>query len=147
MMAHAQVGDTVAIHYTGRLADGAIFATSVADAPVELTVGEGLLLPTIEELVVGMAPGQDRTVTVPAARAYGEKRPDLFVPIERSQFPPNARPEVGQQLRAREEDGKERTVTVVEVKDDEVVVDANHPLAGQDLTFEVTLVEIRTPRG
>jgi peptidylprolyl isomerase len=146
MMSNAQVGDTVAIHYTGRLDDGAIFATSRADSPVELTVGEGLLIPTLEETLVGMTPGEERTVTVPAARAYGEKRPELFVPVERSQFPPNASPSVGQQLRAREESGEERTVTVVEVKEDEVFVDAYHPLAGQDLTFEVTLVEIRAPR-
>lgn len=145
-MTHAQVGDTVAIHYTGRLDDGAVFATSRSDNPVELTVGEGLLIPTLEETLVGMAPGEERTVTVPAARAYGEKRAELFVPVERSQFPPNAHPQIGQQLRAREESGEERTVTVVEVKEDEVIVDANHPLAGRDLTFDVTLVEIRVPR-
>jgi peptidylprolyl isomerase len=134
-------GDAVKIHYTGTLKDGTEFDTSVGGDPMEFTVGEGKLIPGFEKAVVGLAPGDKKTFTIPFDEAYGPRRDELVVAVERDQMPSDLNPVVGDDLVMEREDKKFR-VRVVEVTDDTVTLDANHPLAGEDLNFEVELVEI-----
>lgn len=142
-MAHPQSGDTIKVHYTGRLDDGRVFASSKERAPLEITVGDGTLIPSLEDTLVHMEQGEEKTVTIPADQAYGPQRPELLLAVDREEFPKNIDPEVGQRLEVRQRDGEVTVVTVAEVTDERVVIDANHPLAGQDLTFELELVEVR----
>ena len=138
----AKTGDTVRIHYTGTLNDGSVFDSSEGRDPLEFTLGEGQVIPGFEEAVAGMAVGEEKTVTIPADEAYGRTRQELVLTVPRAQLPAGMSPSVGQQLQLMQ--GTEAfVVTVREVRDDAVVLDANHPLAGQDLTFELSLVEIR----
>jgi peptidylprolyl isomerase len=135
-------GDTIKVHYTGRLDDGRVFASSKERDPLEVTVGDGTLIPSLEETLVEMQQGEERTVTIPADQAYGPQRPELLLAVKREEFPEDISPEVGQRLEVRQRDGEVTVVTVADVNDEQVVIDANHPLAGHDLTFELELVEI-----
>ncbi|MEX2571224.1 MAG: peptidylprolyl isomerase [Gemmatimonadota bacterium] len=140
-MPQAQEGKKVQIHYTGRLADGTVFDSSEGREPLEFTLGEGQVIPGFDSAVTGMEPGQEQTVTIPSEQAYGERRKDLVFSVPREQFPPDISPEVGQRLQMQQ--GEQVAVVVVqEVADAEVTLDANHPLAGEDLTFEVQLVDV-----
>lgn len=141
-MAQAQAGDTVRVHYTGRLTDGTVFDSSQGRDPLEFTLGEGQVIPGFDEAVSGMAPGDERTITIPADQAYGPRRDDLVFPVPREQFPAELEPEVGQQLQMSQ-GNQVAIVTVREVSPEAVTLDANHPLAGSDLTFDLELVEIR----
>ncbi|RUL88268.1 FKBP-type peptidyl-prolyl cis-trans isomerase [Tautonia sociabilis] len=141
-MAQAQSGDTVRIHYTGRLADGTVFDSSEGRSPLEFTLGENQVIPGFEEAVSGMEPGQETTVTIPSDRAYGSHRAELVFDVPRSQFPDDLDPQVGQKLQMTN-GSQTAVVTVSEVNDSSVKLDANHPLAGKDLTFDIALVEIR----
>lgn len=140
-MQSARSGDTVRVHYTGKLDDGSVFDTSAGRDPLEFTVGSGQVIPGFDEAVSGMAPGQERSVTIPAAQAYGERREDLVLVVERSQLPPDLAPEVGQQLQLSQE-GRAFAVTVADMNPDSITLDANHPLAGENLTFDLHLVGI-----
>jgi peptidylprolyl isomerase len=140
-MAEAKAGDTVRVHYTGTLNDGQEFDSSRGREPLEFTLGTGQVIPGFDDAVTGMQPGDEKKVTLPADEAYGERRDDLVLQVERSQFPPHIQPQVGQQLQLQNGD-QVLVVTVVEVGDDRVTLDANHPLAGQDLTFNLQLVSI-----
>jgi peptidylprolyl isomerase len=135
-------GYTIKVHYTGRLDDGRVFASSKERDPLEVTVGDGTLIPSLEETLVEMQQGEERTVTIPADQAYGPQRPELLLAVKREEFPEDISPEVGQRLEVRQRDGEVTVVTVADVNDEQVVIDANHPLAGHDLTFELELVEI-----
>ena len=141
-MPQAKAGDTVRIHYTGTLHDGTVFDSSQGREPLEFTLGAGQVIPGFDTAVSGMEVGASRTVTIPAVDAYGPRRDDMVLAIPREQVPPNINPEVGAQLQVGQ--GQEQfLVTVAEVNEREVVLDGNHPLAGEDLTFELELVEIR----
>jgi len=139
----AKDSDTVKVHYTGTLDDGTVFDTSIEREPLEFTLGEGMLIPGFEEAVKGMQVGQSKTVTIPAEEAYGPYLDDLIIVVERSQLPEGLDPEVGQVLEVTQEDGRTGVVTVIDVSETTITVDANHPLAGKDLTFEIKLVEIK----
>ena len=141
-MAEAKNGDTVRIHYTGRLADGTVFDSSEGRAPLEFTIGESQVIPGFEEAVSGMEPGQETTVTIPSDQAYGAHRAELLFDVPREQFPDDLDPQIGQQLQMTN-GSQTAVVTVSEVADGSIKLDANHPLAGKDLTFDLTLVEIR----
>lgn len=141
-MAQAKEGTTVQIHYTGRLSDGTVFDTSDGRDPLEFTLGEGQVIPGFEQAVTGMEPGEQQTVTIPATDAYGQPREDLVFAVPREQFPPDVDPEIGQRLQMQQGD-QVAVVVVREVADEAVTLDANHPLAGQDLTFELELVGVR----
>lgn len=141
-MAHPRSGDTVRVHYTGRLDDGRVFASSKAQEPLELTVGEGALLPTVEETLTRMQPGEERTVTVPAAAAFGPHKPELVLAVDRADFPEDIQPAVGQALHVRQGD-ELVVVRIADVSDEQVTIDANHPLAGENLTFDLELVAVR----
>jgi peptidylprolyl isomerase len=141
--ATAKDSDTVKVHYTGTLDDGTVFDSSLEREPLEFKIGEGMLIPGFEEAVKGMQVGQSKTVTIPAAEAYGPHLDDLIIVVEREQLPEGLEPEVGQILEATQEDGRTDVVTVIDVSETTITVDANHPLAGKDLTFEIKLVEIK----
>ncbi len=141
-MTQAKNGDTVKVHYTGKLDDGTVFDTSQGQDPLQFTMGEGQLIPGFEQAVEGMAPGESKTVTIPSTEAYGPHREDMVMEIDRDQFPADQEPEVGQQYRVHQADGTPFIVTVTDVTDSNITLDANHPLAGQDLTFDIQLVDI-----
>lgn len=141
-MSTVKNGDTVKVHYTGKLEDGSVFDSSVSREPLEVTLGEGKLIPGFENAVVGMNVGDKTTANIPSSEAYGEFREDLEVTIEKAQLPDDINPEVGMQLQLNQPNGQPVPVTITKVEDDAIVLDANHPLAGKDLTFEIELVEI-----
>ncbi len=139
----ASDGDTVSVHYTGTLEDGTVFDTSREREPLEFTLGEGQLIPGFEEAVRGMRVGQVKTVAIPEEDAYGPHRDDLVTVVDRDQLPEDLELEIGQQLQAQGADGIVTVVVVTDVSETSITVDANHPLAGKDLTFEIELVEIK----
>ena len=157
-MAQAKNGDKVRVHYTGTLEDGSIFDSSEAGAdecsddscgcggqaggPLEFVIGEGSLIPKFEAAVVGLEPGQKVQVRIASEDAYGPRAEEMVAVIERSEIPADINPEPGQQMEVILQDGTAMPVMVIEVTDTTVTLDANHPLAGQDLTFDITLVEI-----
>ena len=140
-MAEAKNGDTVRIHYTGTLDDGSVFDSSDGQEPLEFTLGSGEVIPGFEAAIQGMQPGQKKEVTIGSGDAYGAHRSDWVLVIGREDFPDHIEPEVGQQLQLSQ-GGQSFVVTVTDVTDASVTLDANHPLAGKDLKFELELVEI-----
>jgi len=141
-MAQAKQGDTVKVNYTGKLQDGTVFDTSEGREPLEFTLGSGQLIPGFEEAVEGMEPGKSNTVNIPAEKAYGSRNENWVIEVGREEFPDDLEPAIGQQLQLRQENGQEIVVVVTDVADEKVTLDANHPLAGHDLTFEIQLLEI-----
>lgn len=149
-MAQAQAGNRVKVHYTGRLDDGTVFDSSECSdeacgcdhGPLEFTVGGGEVIPGFDQGVTGLAVGESKTIHIPAEQAYGERNEDMVVVVPRSDLPPDMKPEVGQQLEVTQEDGQVFQVRVIDVTDDTITIDANHPLAGQALNFDIRLVEI-----
>ncbi|HEX5724269.1 MAG TPA: peptidylprolyl isomerase [Longimicrobiaceae bacterium] len=141
-MAQARDGDKVRVHYTGRLPDGTVIDSSRGRAPLEFTLGEGRVLPGVEEAVAGMSPGEQATVWVPPEKGYGPHREDLLLVVGRDRFPAHLELEVGQRLQMRREGEPPALVTVIEMSEADVTLDGNHPLAGQDLTFDLELLEI-----
>ncbi len=138
----AQNGNIVQVHYTGTLQDGTMFDTSVGREPLEFTLGENRMIPGFEQAVLGMKIGESKTVTIPAEDAYGPYNADMMLVISREELPGDMTPEVGQQLEMTGSDGGTIIVIITEVSDTTVTLDANHPLAGKDLTFEIELVSI-----
>lgn len=141
-MSQAKDGDTVKVHYTGTLDDGRQFDSSVGGDPLEFTLGAKQVIAGFESAVTGMAVGDTKTVSIEAEDAYGIHNPAMVQTVGRDRFPANVDIAVGMQFQASGQDGQPLAVTVVEVTDDEVTVDANHALAGQRLTFALELVEI-----
>lgn len=137
-----QEGDTVKVHYTGKLDDGTVFDSSAGRDPLQFMVGAGQVIPGFDEAVIGMKPGESKTVKIPADKAYGPYYKELVGVIDRSKFPADMELEVGQQLQVSNPSGELLTATVIDVSETSVTVDANHHLAGKDLTFEIELVEI-----
>jgi peptidylprolyl isomerase len=141
-MTQATNGDTVLFHYTGSLTDGRVFDSSSGRDPLQVTIGSGQVIRGVDDALCGMAPGEEKTVTVGADEAYGPRRPELLHEVQRAAIPPEVDLEVGSQLEGRDTAGQRLRLTVVDVADDKVTLDANHPLAGQDLTFDLELVRI-----
>lgn len=138
----AKQGSKVKIHYTGKLEDGGIFASSKNKEPIEFTLGQGQVIPGIEEAVEGMQPGESKTVKIPPDKAYGPHRNELTQEIPKKDIPADIKPEAGQRLNVKWSDGKETAVSVTEVSETSVTIDANHPLAGKDIVFDLELVGI-----
>lgn len=138
----AQSGDTVKVHYTGKLRDGTVFDSSDGRDPLEFTIGSGALIEGFEQAVVGMTPGDAKTVDIPSDKAYGPHHEEMVQQIERAVIPDEIDLDVGVRLQASQGEGPPLILTVVELSETSVTVDANHPLAGEDLTFEIDLVEI-----
>src|SRR5688500_6197616 len=141
-MQQVKNGDKVKVHYHGRFTDGTTFDSSEGREPLEFTVGEGNVIKGFDEGVMGMSIGDKKTVSIQAGDAYGDKNDDMLVEFPKEQFPPDMNPEVGMQLNMTNGNGQVILVTIVEVKEDSVILDANHPLAGKDLVFDIELVSI-----
>jgi peptidylprolyl isomerase len=142
-MTQAKSGDTVKVHYTGRLDDGTIFDSSAGGDPIEFQLGAGTVIPGFDRGVTGLAVGEKRTVDIPCAEAYGPHHPEAVFVMPRDQFPPDLAPELGMQFRMQHPAGMTLDMTVVALSDGEVTLDANHPLAGKDLHFDLELVSIQ----
>ena len=141
-MTQAKAGDTVRIHYTGTLDNGTRFDSSEGREPLEFNLGGGQVIPGFDSAVDGMAVGESKTVTIPAAEAYGERHEQLVQQVPREMLPDTIEPAVGMQLQSQSPEGQVMNLVVTEVNDASITVDANHPLAGQALTFSIELVEI-----
>ncbi|KUG19498.1 fkbp-type peptidyl-prolyl cis-trans isomerase slyd [hydrocarbon metagenome] len=141
-MTQAQESDTVRVHYTGKLEDGTIFDTSFDQEPLEFTIGERQVIPGFEQAVVGMEPGETKTTTIPPEEAYGQRNDEMVLEVDREQLPESLEPQPGQFLQIQQPDGRRGVVTVSDVTETTVTLDANHPLAGRPLTFDIKLVEI-----
>jgi len=141
-MSETENNKTAKVHYTGTLSDGSVFDSSRERTPLEFTVGSGQVIKGFDDAVVDMTIGDTKTVTIPAEEAYGPRHDELVIEVDHSQFAEGVVPEIGMQLQAANGEGQPPTVvTVTAVTDDKVTLDANHPLAGEDLTFEIELLE------
>lgn len=141
-MAEAKKGDTVQVNYTGKLADGTVFDTSYGRWPLQFTIGSGQLIPGFEKAVAGMSIGEKKTVVIPSDEAYGPRVEKAVVEVSRANLPPDLDPKVGQRLEIVQQNDETVLVTVVATSEESITLDANHPLAGRDLTFEIELVAI-----
>ncbi|PKD17092.1 peptidylprolyl isomerase [Salegentibacter salinarum] len=143
-MSQVKANDTVKVHYTGKLADGQVFDSSVERGePIEFTMGQGQLIPGFEKGLIDMKVNEKKTINIPKEEAYGEPREELVQEVEKSQLPEEIKPEVGMGLVSKSPDGQEMNLVVKDVKDETIVVDGNHPLAGKDLVFDLEVVEIK----
>lgn len=138
----AKLNDTVKVHYKGTLSNGEVFDTSEGKEPLEFKLGEGQIIPGFEKGIVGMQAEESKKINIPVAEAFGEPKEELLQEVPKAQLPQDIKPEVGLKLMSQSPEGQQIPLVVTEVKEDTITVDANHPLAGQDLTFEVTLVSI-----
>src|SRR5215213_2039372 len=143
-MQQVQNGDKVKVHYHGTLRNGEIFDSSNGREPLEFTVGSGQVIKGFDEGVKGMQIGEKKTVEIPVGDAYGEKEQERIIEFPVAQFPADLKPEVGMQLMMSDGSGQQIPVTITDVKEDKVSLDANHPLAGQDLIFDLELVSIES---
>lgn len=141
-MQQVKNGDTIKIHYKGSLADGTVFDSSEGRTPLEFTVGGGMVIPGFDAGVKDMNIGDKKKIHIPAAEAYGEAQEHLIMEFPKDQFPQDMNPEVGMQLNMSSNTGQVVPVVITEVREESVLLDANHQLAGKDLIFDLELVEI-----
>ena len=141
-MSKVKESDVVKVHYTGKLEDGQVFDSSLQREPLQVELGKGQLIPGFENALIDMAVNEKKTVTITKEEAYGDVQQELFQTVPKTQLPEEIKPEVGVILVASRPDGSEQQLRVSEVNEDHIVVDANHPLAGQTLEFELERLEI-----
>lgn len=141
-MQQVKNGDTIKVHYHGKLTDGSTFDSSEGREPLEFEVGSGMVIPGFDDGVTGMAIGEKKTINIPADEAYGQKEDERIMEFPLDRFPPDMEPEIGMQLNMSNGQGENIPVVITEVNDDSVTLDANHPLAGEELIFDLELVEI-----
>jgi peptidylprolyl isomerase len=141
-MAQAKKGDTVQVHYTGKLVDGTVFDTSRERHPLQFTLGNGQVIAGFENAIAGMNIGESKTAVIPVEQGYGPRRDDMIVTVKRDTLPPGLTAKVGQRLEITQTDDKVMLVTVTGVSESSITIDANHPLAGKVLTFDLELVGI-----
>lgn len=144
-MAGVKAGDKVKVHYHGRLRNGETFDSSQGREPLEFTVGNGDVIKGFDQGVMGMEPGEKKTVEIDVVDAYGEKQQEMLIEFPKAQLPADLKPEPDMQLMMNNGSGQSFPVRIAEVKDESVVLDANHPLAGEDLIFDLELVSIEAP--
>jgi FKBP-type peptidyl-prolyl cis-trans isomerase SlpA len=142
-MSLVKENDTVKVHYTGKLADGQVFDSSEGKDPIEFTLGQGQLIPGFEKGLIDMKLNEKKTINIPKDEAYGDSREDLVQEVQKSELPEEIKPEVGMGLVSKSQDGREMNLVIAEVKEESIVVDGNHPLAGKDLIFDLEVVEIK----
>lgn len=142
-MIQVKENNTVKVNYTGKLADGQVFDSSEGREPLEFTLGQGQLIPGFEKGVIDMKLNEKKTITIAKEEAYGAVNNELIQEVEKSQLPEDMKPEVGMGLVSKSPDGHEINLLVVEVKDESIVVDGNHPLAGKELIFDLEVIEIK----
>ncbi len=141
-MSEVKSGDNVQVHYHGKLTTGEVFDSSLEREPIQVQVGGGQVIPGFDKALMGMTVGEKKTVTIPCDEAYGQRQDQLVDQIPRSQFPSEPEPMAGMQLMAQTPDGGQFPITITDVQEDLITVDANPPLAGQDLVFDLELVAI-----
>ena len=141
-MSDAKEGDTIKVHYKGTLEDGTVFDSSRDDEPLEFTLGKGQIIKGFENAVLGMSIGETKTVRIPSNEAYGPRMDELLLKFDKTDFPPDIEPIEGLILDLRNPDGRTLVARIIEVSGDLVTLDANHPMAGKDLTFKIDLMEI-----
>jgi peptidylprolyl isomerase len=141
-MSKVKDGDTVKVHYTGKLENGDVFDSSKEREPFEFTVGNKAVIPGFEKGVVGMGVGDTKTIEIPPEEAYGAKQDELVVEVQKSEFPDDITPTIGQRLQIKQQDGNPIVVTITELTEESITLDANHPLAGYTLFFDVELIDI-----
>ncbi|MEE9408693.1 MAG: peptidylprolyl isomerase [Polaribacter sp.] len=142
-MSQVKENNTVKVNYTGKLSNGEVFDTSEGKEPIEFKLGEGRLIPGFEKGLIDMKLNEKKTIEIAKADAYGDVNQDLIQEIKKAQLPQDMAPEVGMGLISKTPDGQEINLVVVEVKEDSVIIDGNHPLAGRDLVFDLEVVEIK----
>ncbi|ADY30102.1 MULTISPECIES: FKBP-type peptidyl-prolyl cis-trans isomerase [Cellulophaga] len=142
-MSIVKENNTVKVNYTGKLADGQVFDTSEGREPLEFTLGQGQLIPGFEKGVLDMKLNEKKTITIAKEEAYGEVNEALIQEVKKSELPQDMEPKVGMGLVSKAPDGREMNLMVVEVKDESIVIDGNHPLAGKDLIFDLEVLEIK----
>lgn len=141
-MSQAKQGSTVQVNYTGKLQDGKVFDTSYGRNPLQFTLGKGQLISGFEEAVLGMNTGEKKTVVIPPEKGYGPHRSESVVEVNRERLPEDLAPELGQRLEITQENDQTILVTVTGLTEKTITLDANHPLAGKDLTFDIELMGI-----
>jgi len=142
-MAKAKNGDKVSVHYTGKFEDGKVFDTSLDGQPLSFELGNGHVIQGFNDAVVGMEPGESKTVTISPDKAYGDYKKELVIKVEKSKLPPDADPQIGQKLSANHSGNDTKiNFTIVEIEDDVLTLDANHVLSGRNLVFDIELVEV-----
>lgn len=141
-MAQAKDGDTIKVHYTGKLDDGSVFDSSADRDPLEFKLGENRIIRGFENSVIGMEPGGKSTVKIPAEEAFGPYKDEMIMEVKKEDLPTDLEPKIGQKFNLQQSDDQTIIVTVTEVTGDTVTLDANHPLAGKDLSFDIELLEI-----
>lgn len=141
-MTTAKKGDKVKVHYTGRLDDGTVFDSSANSDPLEFTIGSGTIIPGFEQAVIGMTQGESKTEKISTENAYGPYMSEMVLTVDRQQIPADIEPEIGQQLQLQHPSGGIIPVVITEIAQETITLDANHPLAGENLTFDIQLVEI-----
>ena len=144
-MEKAKADDTVKVHYTGKFEDGTVFDSSAGRDPLEFTLGKRMVIAGFEAAALGMSPGETKTVKIPAEEAYGPRHEEMVMEVARASMPAEIEPQVGQVLQIGQSQDQMIQVVVAEVTEESVILDANHPLAGIDLVFEIELVEIVEP--
>ena len=142
-MSQVKENNTVKVNYTGKLSDGQVFDSSEGKEPLEFTLGQGQLMPGFEKGLIDMKVNEKKTITIVKEEAYGEINDDLKQEVNKSELPQEITPEVGMGLVSKSPDGQEMNLRVVEVKEESIIIDGNHPLAGQDLTFDLEVIEIK----
>lgn len=142
-MSQVKENDTVKVHYTGKLSNGQVFDSSLEREPLEITLGQGMLIPGFEKGMVNMKVNEKKTINIPVSEAYGDVQEELFHKVLKEQLPQEITPEVGMALGSKNPDGTEVQFRIAEVNDDHIIIDANHPLAGHDLIFDLELIEIK----
>jgi peptidylprolyl isomerase len=146
IMQQAKTGDSVKIHYTGRLENGEQFDSSAGREPLEFKLGSGMVIKGFDDGVTGMAVGEKKTIHIGANNAYGDKNPEMIFDFPKANLPADMLVEPGQQLMMNNGQGQQLPVVVIEIKDEVIVIDANHHLAGLDLIFDLELVAIAAPK-
>ncbi|MGW8220504.1 MAG: FKBP-type peptidyl-prolyl cis-trans isomerase [Syntrophobacteria bacterium] len=141
-MAEAKAGDKVRVHYKGQLSDGTIFDSSLEREPIEFILGQDTVIPGFEDAVIGMEAGESKDVSIPPEEGFGEYSEDLVVNIEKTILPPEINPELGMQLEVSSEEETPRVFTIADIAEDSITLDGNHPLAGKEIAFKITLLEI-----
>jgi peptidylprolyl isomerase len=141
-MAEAKAGDKVRVHYKGQLSDGTIFDSSLEREPIEFILGQDTVIPGFEDAVIGMEAGESKDVSIPPEEGFGEYSEDLVVNIEKTIPPPEINPELGMQLEVSSEEETPRVFTIADIAEDSITLDGNHPLAGKEIAFKITLLEI-----
>lgn len=141
-MSSANTGDTVKVGFIGKLENGEVFDTTEGRSPLEFKIGSQTILPALESAVIGMSTGDTATIEIPAADAFGPRLDEAIQTVNRSSFPEDIELSIGKQLQANDSQGQQLILTIVEIGDDTVTLDANHPLAGKNLIFDIELLEI-----